>query len=382
MKNKIKDIICVMIMQIAKRLPLKNLIVFESNPDFSDNTFEVYQKMIELKYNQKYKMYWMLNGTASHELSENVFEIKNIKGGLLDKIKYIWIVSRAKFIIDCNTYIHKHRDNQVRIHLKHGLPLKDASIYNYKIGEVDVLSVPSEKWINICANEHGVPLEIVKPLGFPRNDVLIPAKHDGISIIWMPTYRFRAAQVDSKQEINDSLKYGLPCIDSLDDFEKLNDFLVEHDVKLYIRFHPVQDIRNIKFDELSNIILCDDNYLKVNDLKMYEFLCTTDALISDYSSIYYDYQKLNKPIALSVIDFNDYASKNGLLVESLEEYKETYPAVLIENFDELLEFILAVKNGDEKILEPLKLAHKKYDMTSINNSAERIINYLKENYNL
>lgn len=376
------DLMCIVVIHIARCFPLKDIIVFESNPDLADNTFEVYQKMVELKYNQKYKMYWMLNGTVLHELPKNVYEIKSIKGNLLDKIKYTWIVSRAKFIIDCNTYIHKHREDQIRIHLKHGISIKDASKYSHDIGAVDIVSVPSEKWINTCVQEHGVPIEVVKPLGFPRNDVLIPVEHTEKSIIWMPTYRFRASQVDSNQEINDSLKYGLPCIDSIDDFEKLNAFLFEHHVKLYIRFHPVQDIRNINFDELSNIILCDDNYLKVNNLKLYEFLCGTDALISDYSSIYYDYQKLNKPIALAVVDFDDYANKNGLLVDSLEEYKEKYPAVFIENFDELLEFILAVKNGDEKILEPLKLAHKKYDMTSINNSAERIINYLKENYNL
>ena len=52
---------------------------------------------------------------------------------------------------------------------------------------------------------------------------------------------------------------------------------------------------------------------------------------------------------LAVVDFYDYASKNGLLVKSLEEYKETYPAVYIENFDELLDFIFNVKDDKEKI---------------------------------
>ena len=60
-------------------------------------------------------------------------------------------------------------------------------------------------------------------------------------------------------------------------------------------------------------------------------------------------KKLNKPIVLAVVDFYDYASKNGLLVKSLEEYKETYPAVYIENFDELLDFIFNVKDDKEKI---------------------------------
>ena len=85
---------------------------------------------------------------------------------------------------------------------------------------------------------------------------------------------------------------------------------------------------------------------------------------------------------LAVVDFYDYASKNGLLVKSLEEYKETYPAVYIENFDELLDFIFNVKDDKEKIFEPLKKAHKKYDMFSVNNSVEKFIDYLKRNDNL
>ena len=56
--------------------------------------------------------------------------------------------------------------------------------------------------------------------------------------------------------------------------------------------------------------------------------------------------------------------------------------MFIENFEDLLDFISAVKNNDEKILESLKQAHEMYDMGSVKNSAEIIINYLRENYNL
>lgn len=382
MKKKFQEYFFIFIMHILRRLPLKNIIVFESNPDFSDNTYEVYQRLIDLKYNEKYKFYWALNGTTTHNLPKNVYEIKRINGNFFDRLKFVAVVTRAKFIIDCNVYIHKHRTDQIRIHLKHGLPIKSVSKYTHDIGDVDILSVPSKQWIETCAKEHGVSIDVVKPLGFPRNDVLVPAEHQNISIIWMPTYRFRKAQVDSNQKFNDSLKFGLPCINTYGDLERLNSFLKKENVVLYVRFHPVQDVRDIRFEQLTNIILCDDNYLKLNNMKLYEFLCKTDALISDYSSIYYDYQMLNKPIALSIIDFNTYSKQNGLLADTAEKFKEMYPAVFIEKYDDLERFILSVKNNNEDILEPLKKAIQKYNMGSVKKSTDNVVNYLIENYNL
>lgn len=174
-------------------------------------------------------------------------------------------------------------------------------------------------------------------------------------------------------DVNDSLEFGLPCIKSHDDLIKINELLVNLDAILYIRFHPVQDIRHIKFEALSNIKLCNDEFLKNNDLRFYEFLCETDALISDYSSIYYDYQKLNKPIALSVNDLDEYASKNGLICKTIDEFKEIFPAIHLNDFNDLTNFIIDVVN--EKAINM-------YDMRSVDNAAKKIVDYLIENYNL
>lgn len=380
MKVKFISFVLNLIKRVAVLLPLKNYIIFESNPDFADNTFEVYQKMLELELNNQYKFFWFLNGTNEYELPNNVYIIKRKYGSTIDRIKTIWINSRAKYIIDCNAYVHKLRKNQVRIHIKHGLPIKDASAYNYKVGKVDALVVPSEKWIDICSEEHKIDKEFIKPLGFPRNDVLIPKVHSQKTIIWMPTYRYMAAHYDNKMDINDSLKFGLPCIKSIDDLVKVNELLVNLNAILYIRFHPVQDIRHIKFEVLSNIRLCNDEFLKNKGLKLYEFLCETDALISDYSSIYYDYQKLNKPIALSINDFDEYASKNGLICKTVEEFKEKFPAIHLNDFEELTQFITDVINEKNELMLPLETAAEMYDMRSVDNSAQRIVDYLIENY--
>ena len=60
MKRKIKKII-VNIMSIFK---IKNVIVFESNADYSDNSRAFYEYLIREKYNEKYKIYGCVGGSA------------------------------------------------------------------------------------------------------------------------------------------------------------------------------------------------------------------------------------------------------------------------------------------------------------------------------
>ena len=376
-KCKVADTLINLTNKLSLALPMKNYIAFESNPDFSDNTGALYEEMISEGLNEKYNFFWMLNDSKSHDLPKNVFEIQH---DFIACLKKTWVLGRAKFIIDCNVYLHKTREDQTRVHLKHGLPIKDASNYTKKCGSVDLITVPSEQWIDICAKEHNVPNNIVKPLGFPRNDILSLKKHDKISIIWMPTYRTHKLLKDNRFE--KFSVFGVPCIENSNDFLELNDILVKNNVMLYIGFHPVQKLDNIKFENLSNITLCDDCYLNSRNLKLYEFLCETDALISDYSSIYFDYLLLNNPIALSLGDFDEYSKYNGLIYKTLKEFKEAFPAVYLDNFEDLKQFIKNVADHNNEIAEPVKRANEKYNMGQVKNSSKTIIKYLKENCNL
>ena len=40
---------------------MKNAIILESNPDFCDNTRALFDRMIELKLNEKFKLIWFVN---------------------------------------------------------------------------------------------------------------------------------------------------------------------------------------------------------------------------------------------------------------------------------------------------------------------------------
>lgn len=365
--------------------PTKNRIVFESNPDFSDNTVELYKKMLELGYNNKYEMIWMLNGRMpDFELPYNVKAIERAMGSFFTRISAKWMYSRAKFIIDCNIFVPKLRKNQYRIHLKHGLPLKDASAYNHTIGEVDLIPVPSEYWVSRCSAEHGVDEKFIKPLGFPRNDVLVPTAHEQKTVIWMPTYRFTRADTDPAKigGFSEYAPLGLPFVSDNGCLEKINELLKQHNAMLYIRFHPAQDDSGFDISNFSNIALCDNDFLAQKQNSLYSFLSKTDALITDYSSIYYDYLLLDKPVALAVPDFDLYIKYYGLSVKTPNELLESFPAYNIESFESLLDFLAEIVKGNDVAAEQRREAREKYMPTLSADSSQKIIDYMVEHFKL
>lgn len=384
-KEKIANTIFSLIDIFTKLLPLKNQIVFESNPDFADNTFFLYQKMLESEYNKKYKMYWILNNSKKdYELPENVYAIRLYLGSPIEKIKAHWQIARSKYIIDCNRYIYKIHKKQKRIYLKHGLPMKSVPEYNLMIGNVDVISVPSEYWIPYCAEEHHVDPKIVKPLGFPRNDILKSVEHQSKNIIWMPTWTSR--ELDSEEEnarnpFIENMPFGLPCLQTYEQIDEVNNLFKSHNAYLYIRLHPSQNTSSDCFANKSNIIVCNDAFLKSQNTTLYKFLCKTDALISDYSSIYYDYLRLDKPIALVTKYYNEYKDACGLIKYSFDEFKTRFPANFVNSYEELLGFFNNIFEGKD----PAELIRKetmgKYMPVTYSDSSENIINYMKENFN-
>lgn len=367
---------------ITRFLPLKNIIVLESKPDFTDNTFALYEELLRRNYNKKYKIYWFLNNPKQNiALPKNVFQQEKFNTSLLNQLKAKWISARAKFIIDCNNFVWKAHKKQKRIHLKHGLPMKDASTYNFIIGETDLISVPSEYWVKVCSKEHRVDEKYIKSLGFPRNDVLQPKPHEHKTVIWMPTWRKHHDGTGNTVDFNSLMPYGLPFVTDKIILNEINELFRKNNAYLLVRLHPAQDTSGINLSEMTNIRLCNDTFLKENNITLYSLLNYTDALISDYSSIYYDYLNLSRPIALAVKDFDEYKLNNGILAKDKTEFKSTYPAVFLEEYSDLISFFEGVFSDDPAVYK-CKQAQEKYMGVNDGKAAERIVDYMEEKFSL
>ena len=364
-------------------LPIKNIIVMESNPDFTDNTKLVFDKLIEKKVNGKYKIIWFVND--SKKFKDN--KIKNVKFisayskyNILKILRRLYYNATAKIIIDCNKYIPKIKKEQFRLYLTHGTPLKNTLEYGKGIGDIDYILEISEFFKEKNSEIFRKPKECFLNLGFPRNDELFiqisaneifPQCNSEKNIVWLPTYRKHKDKVDMEKS---NLRYGLPVLNSEEDFAKVDKVLNENNIMLFIKLHPAEDTSFIKSFNCKNIKLINDEDLAKKGFNLYQFLAASDALITDYSAVYYDYLLTKKPIALAISDIEDFKEKHGLFYD----YYQTVKGHYVYNAKDLYEFIKNLAQDNDVYFGERQKCLEKYHTFYDDKSSERVYEFIKK----
>jgi len=171
-------------------------------------------------------------------------------------------------------------------------------------------------------------------------------------IIYMPTFR------DANPDFMDQ---------AIPDFEKLNYFCKRNNTLFLIKAHVLTKF-SADLSKFSNIKSLD------SELDVYPLLPFTHALVSDYSSIIFDYSLLKKKIIFYAFDKEDYLSKSR---ESYFEYEEIFSNDITSSFEALLKEIeLLGQNEPLKYEYPLSSAF--FDTnTDLNN----IVHYIKKSIN-
>ena len=105
----------------------------------------------------------------------------------------------------------------------------------------------------------------------------------------------------------------------------LDQILGQEDIFLYISLHPRRSTRNVSS--------CYEN-MKVLDTgdDIYPYLAHCDLLITDYSSIFYDFLLLDRPILFFAPDIDRYKKTQGMYFE----YQDHVPGPVIKNISELV----------------------------------------------
>lgn len=173
-------------------------------------------------------------------------------------------------------------------------------------------------------------------------------------LLYMPTWR---------DDRSDFLQTAFP------DQQKLNELLKEQNTLLLLKLHP-NDISFKTFAEMSHLKSLPAK------LDLYPVLPFTHGLITDYSSIYFDYMLLKKPIVFYAFDLENYLKNR----EMYFEYESAVPGTIVKNFDTLLN---ALKNWpqlkpDEKYFSLLNRFWQHQD----GQSTERVVQFLTGKLNL
>jgi CDP-glycerol glycerophosphotransferase (TagB/SpsB family) len=176
----------------------------------------------------------------------------------------------------------------------------------------------------------------------------------------MPTWRGLISSGTNRESTTD-----FPIIDILN-IDKLNDYLQNNNNLLIIKPHPIQ----ISLDIFDNIKIITDFDLNSRDIFLYELFNEVDALLTDYSSVYFDFLLTQKPIGFTIDDFDSYEDKRGFVVNNP---LEIMPGSKIRTFMELITFLKDLNNECDNYSEERKNINNLVNKYHDKNSTQRIL---------
>lgn len=232
--------------------------------------------------------------------------------------------------------------SQINIQLWHGFPLKGLSYMSkYQSQDVeqnhlnwsklDIITSYSQLYSTLMNACYGVSWRKYAITGMPRNDFLFQSDgrrklamicsqdfREKKILFYLPTFRKTPfGEENGIREVNNL--FGFRSFDYL----RFDNFLYEHGIQLVLKLHPMEEnlvIEDLKEKKLRSISLLTGQQLKEEGVELYELLNAADLLITDYSSVYFDYLLLDRPIIYLPVDLEEYIQTRGLLLEPYEAW--------------------------------------------------------------
>lgn len=365
---------------IGKVLPLRNSIVFESNPEFGCNTLPVYDELVKRGIRNRYQIYWLVRDKERYKDDTSGNKYINYEEKGLSKIRRAYVLCTSRALIFSNIFLKKHKRNQLVINLMHGSPLKvpvgywEGDTCDYVITQADIFN---DKVAEIL----GVPTSKMVALGYPRTDILnnkgdtkekFGISYNAKMIVWMPTFRKNESSGIVYCDIN---KLGVPLLESEQSFDRINNSLKENGAVLIIKLHPAEDVSQMMLKNYSNILFISNKELAENNITVYQMLADSDALITDYSSVYYDYLLVDRPIGLIIDDIEKFEKKSKF---AYGRYTDFVKGTYINNLDDFEQFIISLKIGSDPYSEERKIAMNQYCQYKDFKSTQRVCDFIEK----
>ncbi len=198
------------------------------------------------------------------------------------------------------------------------------------------------------AEAFGLPEKVFLPIGIPRTDIFFDEEYKKSMVeklrqeypiikrrdrvyLYAPTFRGNNA-VDAH--------FPMERVD----WKKWGAFLKERNELLLVKMHPfVKESIDIP-EEYREYIIDMSEYREVNDI-----LFITDVMITDYSSVMYEFSLLRRPMYFFAFDQRMYENSRDFY----EPYEETVPSpsVIVKTFPALLHALSDTENYDYQALD-------------------------------
>lgn len=193
--------------------------------------------------------------------------------------------------------------------------------------------------------------------GLPRNDVFLNTKknkkENTFKVIYMPTHR-------NEGELNVGKLF-------INDIEQINEKLKYHNIELHIKLH-FYHMNQMNITDHSNIKAVYDKDIEQD---IYSVVPDYDILITDYSSIFFDYLLSDNPIIFAPFDYDEYLKKDR---ELYYDYNEVTPGPKCKNWDEVLEWIVKFKENTELYKEEREAVKNRFHKYQDGKNCDRVFN--------
>lgn len=361
---------------IYNKKPLKeNQIFIESfRGDFySDSPKYLYEYLLE-HYGDKYEYVWVMNRRGV-KIPGNPKTVKKFSLGYYKQAalsKYWLINTRQSAVLN-------KRPDQIMLSTWHGTPLKrlgfdmgnlyldnPESKFNYKkdSSQWNYLVSPNRFTTERLRSSFAYDGRVLE-YGYPRNDILYNCTDELVNniktklnlpkdkkiILYAPTWR------DDESYDVGKVKFNLKL-----DLNKLKDSLSDEYIILIRTHYFIAD----KLD-LTNVEDFAFDVSKYDDIA--ELYLISDMLITDYSSVFFDYANLKRPILFYTYDLDKYENTlRGFYIDIRTEV----PGPLLYTTDEVIDAVVNIDAVKNKYKDKYDEFYERFCSIDDGNASKRI----------
>lgn len=331
-----------------------NLILLESKngSDLAGNIFHILKALSTEDY-KDYKVCLVVSKDKKKVLKDKIEKnhLRHVEYVYLNSRRYYQVISTAKYIFTDTSMerVYVKKEGQIITNTWHGTPLKymgqDVEDRIYAMGNVqrnllmaDYLVYPNDFMREKMVSAYGLEdlyQGTILCEGYPRNSVFFDANAgsnirgelglEGKKVyIYMPTWRGLLTKKES-----DKLLF------SIEYFMKPLDRMLTDDQVFYVKLHPFVE-KDMDFSGYKHIKPYPAQY------DVYEFMNTCDCLITDYSSVFFDFANTKKKIILFAYDEAEYIQNRGMYLDLKD-----LPFPVVKTAKQLADELKIPKNYDD-----------------------------------
>jgi len=289
---------------------------------YGDNSAVLFEHMITT--HPKIDCYWVMREDAFKEHKKNggrripgkVLFMGSFRANVMALLAHAYIYTHGRY--DVTDYSKKDTPDVIDVLQGHGICAMKRKISKKRIGEshaivgcakdADLIAASSQTEGDIKCKQWGIPRDKIVVTGLPRYDRLSRLKNEikeRKSILYMPTWRDWEAKAVSLHSTSYFKNVKAFIIDS-----GLNEYLKEKGYSLLVYVHiRMRDFFDSLKQLLSNVQVLSPN------VDLQDVILSSSMLVTDYSSICWDFLYLDKPVIFFQFDLEKYIEHRGAYLD-------------------------------------------------------------------